>query len=785
MPVSFATISLKEKNIGTITDGLGHFILENIPDGKYIIQVSCIGYDNFEKTIFVKNGNELTLHIFLTANTKIVDEVVVTGVTRETLIRENPVSVVSVSQKKIEQANETNIIDVLVKNVPGLNAVKTGPNISKPFIRGLGYNRVLTLYDGLRQEGQQWGDEHGIEVDAYNIARAEVIKGPASLMFGSDALAGVVSFFPSVPNYTDKKLHGKFTEEYQTNNNLIGNGLRIDYNNEHLLLAVRGSYRLAKNYRNAIDDRVYLTNFSEKNFAALLGYKALTGFTHLNFTLYDNQQGIPDGSRDSLSRKFTKQVYESSKDTIKNRPFVSDEELSVYTVPALSQHIRHYRIYTHSFYRIGRGDIDLLTGVQQNIRREYNHPAMPHQPGMSVRLNTLNASLRYNAPRFANVETVIGFNAMLQNNKSLNATDFPIPDYSLSDGGVYIYVKWKYNKWSISGGLRYDERQVQWNDFYVRSNSSTGFDEKVVIPDTANATLQFPGYKKIFGGVSASAGFTFRATKQISFKANIGRAYRAPNITEIASNGLDPGAHIIYLGNRNFDPEFSMQEDIGASIRFNNFSADVALFNNNIQNYIYQSLVVDFDGNAIVDAQGNKTYQYQQSSAWLYGAEISFAVHPQKFNRLRFDNSLVIIYGFNRKMKGKKEYGEYLPLIPPLKLLSNISKIIKTESKYFSSLTPKVEMEFAAAQNRYLKLNNTETTTPAYVLFNCGISAEIKYAKTQILQLHLQANNLFDKAYQSNLSRLKYLEHYSHSPNGYSGIYNMGRNFCLKMIFLF
>lgn len=82
-----------------------------------------------------------------------------------------------------------------MKNVPGLNAVKTGSNISKPFIRGLGYNRVLTLYDGIRQEGQQWGDEHGIEVDAYNMDHAEVIKGPASLMYGSDALAGVVSFF--------------------------------------------------------------------------------------------------------------------------------------------------------------------------------------------------------------------------------------------------------------------------------------------------------------------------------------------------------------------------------------------------------------------------------------------------------------------------------------------------------------------------------------------------------------------------------------------------------------
>src|SRR5690606_6436600 len=148
-----------------------------------------------------------------------------------------------------------NIIDVLVKNVPGIKAVKTGPNISKPFIHGLGYNRVLTLYDGIRQEGQQYGDEHGIEIDDYNIEQAEVIKGPASLLYGSDAIAGVISLFPYIPKSNDGKLHGKYTSEYQTNNNLIGNGLRLDYSDEKWLFALNGSYRMAKNYRNPIDGR--------------------------------------------------------------------------------------------------------------------------------------------------------------------------------------------------------------------------------------------------------------------------------------------------------------------------------------------------------------------------------------------------------------------------------------------------------------------------------------------------------------------------------------------------
>ncbi len=786
-PVAYASVQLSGTALGSTTDSNGNFVILHVSEGNYTLKASFIGYDNFEKKISVKEKEKLWFNIPLTASNKMLNDVIVTGVSKATLIRRNPVAIIIVSTKQIEQATESNIIDALVKNAPGLNAVKTGPNISKPFIRGLGYNRVLTLYDGIRQEGQQWGDEHGIEVDAYNIERAEIIKGPASLMYGSDALAGVVSFFPFIPGYGDGQLHGKITTEYQTNNNLIGAGLRLDYSASHFLFSLRGSHRMAKNYRNPVDGRVYLTNFNETNFSGLAGYKTGKGFTDFNFTLYNNRQGIPDGSRDSLTRKFTKQIYEGILDTIKNRPVVPDNELNTYKVPALSQHIQHYRIYMHSFYQLGNGDIDFLFALQQNIRREYSHPTLTEQPGMHVRLNTLNYGLRYNMAKFADIETTIGINGMLQNNKSIHATDFPIPDYYLYDGGLYVYAKWKSDTWSVGGGARYDLRHVQWDDFYTRPNAITGFNEKVIFPDTAHSTLQFPAYTKIFEGISASLGITFQATKQISLKVNIGRSYRAPNITEMASNGLDPGAHIIYLGNRNFQPEFSLQEDIGASARSNDFSVDVSLFNNNIQNYIYQSLVTDANGNAIVDAQGNKTFQYQQAAAQLYGAEIWLAIHPEKYSGFRFDNSMAVVYGFNRKSiyKGNGVNGEYLPLLPPLKLLSSVSQKIKINSSFFNSLTPKMEIEFAATQNRYLGLNNTETATAAYSLFNIGLLSEIKYFKTQTAQLMLQVNNLFDKAYQSNMSRLKYFEYYTQSPNGHTGIYNMGRNFCLKMILIF
>ena len=782
-PAPGAAVRIIELNRQAIANNQGHFEFIAIPKGIYTLTASYIGCNVYEQSIRIDTFTGI-VNISLTKTDNKLEEVVVTGVFKGLLLKENPVAITNVSLKKIDEATETNIIDALVKNVPGLNVVKTGPNVSKPFIRGLGYNRVLTLYDGIRQEGQQWGDEHSIEVDGYNIEKAEVIKGPASLMYGSDALAGVLSLYPQKPSVPDGKLHGRIVSEYQSNNNLIGNGAQLNFSKGSFSLAVNASARFAKNYRNALEGRVYNTGFHEKNFAVFTGYHTKAGYSHLRYTYYNNQQGIPDGSRDSLTRKFTYQLFEAGEDTISKRPIVSDEMLNSYRLSPLHQHIEHQRLYTHNSYKAGNGSIDVLVGLQQNIRKEYNHPTVPDKPGMHVTLNTINYGLRYNTAKTGGFETAIGINGMIQNNKSIDATDFPIPDYHLKDAGLFIYSKWKKEKLTISGGVRYDVRNISWNNFYVTNNPLSGFDSKVTGADTIGAKLQFVAYNKTFHGISASAGFTLQLNNRFNLKVNIGRGYRSPNITEMASNGLDPGAHIIYLGNRNFKPEFSLQEDVGLSFNNRNLSAELSIFNNNIRNYIYLSLLADENGNAVTDEQGNKTYQYRQSSAWLYGAEFYASFHPQNMKGFAFDNSFSLVYGLNTDatVKGKGTQGEYLPLMPPFRWQSTVTQKIATGNGFIKDVSFKGELEYMAAQNRYLGLNNTETKTPGFTLINTGVNATINYGKTKNLQLYFIANNLLNTTYQSHLSRLKYFEYYTASPNGTAGMYNMGRNLCIKII---
>lgn len=719
-----------------------------------------------------------------------LNQVIVTGIFRPTRLRENPLPLAVVSTRQIERSLEDNLIDALSKQAPGLDAVKTGPNVSKPFINGLGYNRVLTLFDGMRVETQQWGDEHGVPVDDYNIERAEVIRGPASLLYGSDALAGVVSLFPPVPMEKDGRLKIRYLSEYQHNNGLIGNAFRLGYSSPHWYGAFRGSERFARNYTNPIDGRVYNTGFRTINISALLGYDWTKGYSQLNATLYDNSQGIPDGSRDSLTRKFTYQVDEAPGenvlrarvDDIRNRPIVPDHLLSTYQLSPLHQRIQDYRLYTDNVLRTIVGEWKLFLGWERNIRREYNHPTAVRQAGMDVLLTTLNYGLRYNAPTFRHIEISAGINGMYQRNRHGGATDFPIPGYQLFDFGSYGYAKWKAGSVTIAGGLRYDHRRENGRSMYIRPDPVTGFFRQTSFPDTAGSAQPFTAFTLDFEGLTGSLGLTWLINDHLNLKANIGRGYRAPNITEIAANGLDPGAHIYYIGNKDFRPEFSLQEDISLEYFTGDLTTGISIFHNYIQHFIYESQAIDAAGNPLVIVPGNKTFQYRQTNARLYGGEVHADLHPVVWKGFHFLNRLTTTYGVNLHpaYTHKGINGRYLPFIPPARWLCSVSQDMAI--RRLPPITAKVELDYNTAQQRYLGLYDTETPTAAYALVNVSLHATFRLAPRQNLQLHLQASNLLNTAYQSHLSRLKYFEYYTASPTGRPGIYNMGRNLCAKVI---
>jgi len=768
-----ATVYVPELKTGTIADKNGVYKIENLPGVKVIIQVSFLGYKSVVDEIDLATTSSVNF-ILEQAITEI-NEVVITGSSRATEITRTPFPMITVNNRDLQQNLNTNIIDAIAK-LPGVSAVTTGPNVSKPFIHGLGFNRVLTLFDGVRQEGQQWGDEHGIEIDENAIDRIEIVKGPASLIYGSDALAGVINLLPPYP-VPDSTIKGHVEINYQTNNKLLGVHSAFGGNRKGIIWGAEVSHKQATNYQNKYDGRVYGTAFNETDLSGFIGLNKQWGYSHLKFSLFDDLQEIPDGSRDSVTRKFTKQITEA--DTY--RPIVAEDELNSYKITPIHQHVQHFRIYSQNNFIIGAGKLGVILGYQQSVRKEYSHPEYPELPGLFLDLNTLTYDLKYSLTESGGWAATVGLNGMYQKNTN-KGTEFIIPDYNQFDIGPFILVTKTIKKLDLSAGLRYDTRIFKNNEMYIRPNPETGFDTQVTPPDTALADRPFYNFSHTFSGLSASIGATYNITNRFTVKANIARGFRAPNIAEISANGVHPGTLIYQIGNKDFKPEFSLQEDLGLSYRWDHASGDLDLFNNNISNYIFNQKLQNSLGQDSIIIEKNQTYKFQQAMAQLYGFDANLDIHP--YDWLHFENSVSVTQALNKGGKGIQvnDSSRYLPFIPPLHTTTELRASIKSISKHIRSFYFRIGMEYYAKQDRVYLEDNTETPTPGYVLYNAGIGADITNSKGRVLvSLNILCNNITDVAYQSHMSRLKYFEEYPDNPSGRRGIYNMGRNICFKL----
>ncbi len=764
---------------GTSSKTDGTFEINNLPKTKTIMQVKLVGYKTFIRAIELPGVSDLT--IILEQSVLESNEVVVTGMSKATEIKRSPIPIISIDNKYLTQNTSTNAIDA-ISRTPGVSALSTGPNVSKPFIRGLGYNRILTLFDGVRQEGQQWGDEHGIEMDQFLIDRIEVIKGPASLIYGSDALAGVVNLLPANP-LPQGVIKGDIQTNYQTNNGLIAGSANVAGNSKGLIWGLRASHKEATNYQNKYDGRVYNTGFKETDFNVNAGINRKWGYSHLNMSAFDNLQEIPDGSRDSSTRKFTKQISEA--DTL--RPIVSTAELKSYTITALHQHVQHYRAFLNNNFIIRQSKLAVNLGYQQSIRREYAHPQAPDVAGLYLKLNTITYDLKYYLPDKKGFESIVGINGMYQTNNTDAATEFVIPNYKLFDFAPFAFLKRNVGKWDIAAGARYDTRSFSNNSMYTSTNPTTGFDMIVSGKDTVGATHQFTTYKHIFSGFSGSVGTTFNVSEKLLFKINIARGFRAPNISEISANGIHPGTGFDQLGNPNFKPEFSLQEDIGVFYDNHHISTSVELFNNNISNYIFNQKLQSKHGgdSTITQAGGNyPVFKFQQTNAQLYGGEARIDIHPHPLDWLHFENSLSIVYALNLGSNGVKvnDSTRYLPYIPPVHTTSELRAEFRKKAGCFANMYIKFGVQWYADQNRAFLAYNTETKTLGYTLLNAGFGSNIINKKGVILfTIGVFGTNLADVAYQNNMSRLKYFDNYPINSTGRSGIYSMGRNISFKL----
>ena len=751
-PLPGANIHIHDINRDAVSNDSGQYKTGFIPSGNYLVEVSYIGHTSRVERV---NINGVTTQNF-SLNTAVVEQegVTVTGVSTATRLKQSPQPVTVLKKAELLKISSSNIINSLT-HVAGVNALTTGPAISKPFIRGLGYNRVLIVNDGVKQEGQQWGDEHGVEIDDYSVQRVEVLKGPASLMYGSDGLAGVINIQSLAPA-AEGTINANVLGEYQTNSRLRGYYGSVAGSKNGFSFNAYGSYKGAQDYKNKYDGHVFNSKFNNRNVGGMLGYGGSWGHSYLRVSNFDQHIGMVEGERDDATGQFLKTVAGGGEEIANENDFKSIDPF----VPF--QQVQHFKISSDNSFNVGKSKLDITAGYQSNQRKEFGDADNANVPVAHFDLKTINYSAKLNIPYKGQWKTSIGISGMNQTNKN-RAEEAIIPDYLLFDLGGFVFTQYHKDKLSLSGGLRFDNRHV---------------DGKQMLD---GADIKFAPFTKNFSNVSGSAGLSYEAGKELTLKLNVARGFRAPTLAELASNGAHEGTNRYEVGNQGLKSETSLQADAGIEFNSQHITLGAGVFYNAINNFIYYRKVLNTTGtdSLVVDPETGdllNVFEFDQQSANLYGVEFNMDIHPHPLDWLHFENTFSYTRArFSTAIDGSKN----VPNIPAARYLSQLRGNFLPKGNLARNFYVSLESDYTFRQNKAFTGYDTETNTPAYWLINASVGTDIMRKGSTLFTLSFSGNNLTDVAYQNHLSRLKYTA--VNNVTGRQGVFNIGRSYAVKL----
>jgi iron complex outermembrane receptor protein len=760
--IAGASVSLSDQKQEVTANTQGAFELSNIKSGQYLLEISAIGYQSQLTSILLYQDTFITIELSLAH--KELSEIIITGVSRSTELKKNPIIAKTISRAEWQQTTATNIIDAL-KNVPGINQISTGSAISKPIIRGLGYNRVISLMNGLRQEGQQWGDEHGIEIDENAVDRIEIIKGPGSLMYGSDGIAGVVHFIsPNAPSMG--KIKTQFNSNYQSNNQLLAYSISNAGNINGYYWMGQMSQKIAGNFETPVDGKVLNSGYAQWNGQLALGIHKKWGHSELRFSTFNASINMPEGLRDRFGRFIFTDISGTTKTATEN-------DLNGYHSGIPRQEIHHTRISSNSLFLLPKGTLHLDLGFQKNLRNEYGNSMNPNEVALAFDLNSFLFSSRYNFNKKNGWEISMGTSGMIQTNQN-KGSEFIIPQYTMYDMGAFGYFQKSLNaQWTIAGGIRGDIRKIESDALRL---DSLGFPTESLDSSTS---LKFGALSKAFYGISGSIGVTYQIDPSSTLKLNISRGFRAPNISELRSNGRHEGTFRYELGNTSLTPEISHQIDLAFYHNSDHITFECTPFVNFISNYIYSNKWTDSMGQPIIidTADAVPTYQFTQGNATLFGGELYLDIHPHPFDWLHIAQSFSYVRAIQ---SNASDSTKNLPFIPAPKYRVELKMEIQSSLQWLKSSYLKIALDHYFGQNDFYSANHTETYTPAYTLLSSSIGTQIKaLGQKEFITISVNIENMANVAYQNHLSRLKYAP--ENPATGQMGIYNPGRNISLKM----
>jgi iron complex outermembrane receptor protein len=598
-PLIGVSVYASELNKSTKTDPNGMYSLSELPNGDLILTFSYVGFAKQNKKINkIQDTNRLDVTLEETPFQ--MDEVIVsTPFTK--LQSQNVMKVDRESVKSMQEKGTATLIEGLA-TIPGVSQISTGTSIGKPVIRGLSGNRVLVYTQGVRLENQQFGDEHGLGLNDAGVESVEVIKGPASLLYGSDALGGVLFFNPEKFALANT-FEGDFGQRLFSNTLGSSTTLGLKTSTDHWKYLIRGAFNTQSDYKVPDGERVTNTRFQEMDFKAGIGYSNAKFSSVLRYNYNNLDLGIPeDGIADQTTTKKT-------------------------AFPKQGVYNNLFSLNNTVYFNSSKMDVNL--GYIKNDRSEF---ADSDVAVLHMILNTFDYNIKYYLPTIGKVETIIGVQGMSQENKNL-AEEFLIPNAKTNDFGIFgtgIY-DWGVN--SLQAGIRYDYRHL-----ITEENGIIGEEG------------YFEALNKTYDSFNVSLGYKTNFAEALTFRLNAATGFKAPTLAELSSNGVHEGTFRYEVGNANLKTEQNLQTDLDLEYKVSHFEFSVSAFYNHINDYIYASP-------SGIEQDGFQIYDYIQNNANLYGSEISLHFHPHPLDWLHYETSFETV-------TGKLQSGSYLPQIP-------------------------------------------------------------------------------------------------------------------------
>jgi iron complex outermembrane receptor protein len=737
-PLQGATVSIPSLHKGSVTDINGSFSISNLNNSAIHVDISFSGYKTLHKVLSLTETSDYTFK--LEPATVKLHEVVVSDNYAETKKKESALNVEIVNEEFVKQNLGGSLMKSL-ERLPGVSAIEIGSGNSKPVIRGLGFNRVVVVENNIKHEAQQWGADHGLEIDQYAVDNIEVIKGPASLMYGSDAIGGIIDLKNrSLP--AENTFGATIDLSGKTNNDFLGTSISAFVRKKDFYITARatvvgyGDYRVPTDsvaiYSYLVplhDNFLRNTAGNENNLHTSFGVVKERFQSKFNVSNVRNSSGIFANAHGLEPRNVDEAEHDqSSRDIL--QPF---------------KKVNHFKVINRSTYWADKWNLEVDLGFQRNDREEWSvytqHGYMPAvfpedqtfeeelERQFKKDIYSLNAKAFYNLSDKTEFST--GLNAEQMNN-TIDGRGFIIPAFNRFSLGGFAFANHSFSEESsVQMGIRYDFGHINTQSHFDWFSSPTD-------AGTLENAQRAEEINRSFSNFTWSLGYVFNPQKW-SYKVNVGKSFRMPIAKELAANGINYHRFSYEVGNANLSPEISYQLDAGIEYSSRRFAIGATPFVNYFTNYIYLNPTARFDR---LYGFGNQVFEYTESEVFRFGGEIH--THYEILSTLQV--GFIGEYVYAEQMSGDKK-GYTLPFAPPASGVFNI-KYQQAHIKWVDNAYASLDYRITAAQRNIVP---PEVMTEGFQLLNLRLGGDVMVHHQEV-DFAIQIQNLLNTKYFNHTS---------------------------------